>query len=35
KKGISLKESAVGLGLLDGEKFDELVKPEDMTHPQI
>ena len=33
KKGISLKESAVGLGLLDGEKFDELVKPEDMTHP--
>ena len=33
KKGISLKESAVGLGLLTAEKFDELVKPEDMTHP--
>jgi fumarate hydratase class II len=33
KKGISLKESAVELELLDGEKFDELVKPEDMTHP--
>ena len=33
KKGISLKESAVGLGLLDAEKFDELVKPQDMTHP--
>lgn len=33
KKGISLKESAIELGLLDGEKFDELVRPEDMTHP--
>src|SRR4030095_9111703 len=33
KKGISLKESAIELELLDGEKFDELVKPEDMTHP--
>ncbi|MEO8572701.1 MAG: class II fumarate hydratase [Pyrinomonadaceae bacterium] len=33
KKGISLKDSAVELGLVDAEKFDELVKPEDMTHP--
>lgn len=33
KKGISLKESAVELELLTGEKFDALVKPEDMTHP--
>ncbi|MEO7673025.1 MAG: class II fumarate hydratase [Pyrinomonadaceae bacterium] len=33
KKGGSLKESAVELGLLTGEKFDELVKPEEMTHP--
>jgi fumarate hydratase class II len=33
KKGISLKESAIELELLTGEKFDELVKPEDMTHP--
>jgi fumarate hydratase class II len=33
KKGISLKESAVELGLLTGEKFDELVIAEDMTHP--
>jgi fumarate hydratase, class II len=33
KKGTSLKESAVELGLLTAEKFDELVKPEDMTHP--
>lgn len=33
KKGTSLKESAIELGLLDGNKFDELVKPEAMTHP--
>ncbi len=33
KKGISLKESAVELDLLTAEKFDELVIPEDMTHP--
>lgn len=33
KKGISLKESAVQLGLLTAEKFDELVIAEDMTHP--
>jgi fumarate hydratase, class II len=33
KKGTSLRESAIELGLLSGEKFDELVKPEDMTHP--
>ena len=33
KKGISLKESAVELGLLTAEKFDELVIAEDMTHP--
>ena len=33
KKGISLKESAVELGLLSEAKFDELVRAEDMTHP--
>ncbi len=33
KKGLSLKEAAIELGILDGEKFDELVKPEEMTHP--
>src|SRR5512141_2924620 len=33
KKGTSLKESAVELGLLTDEKFDELVNPEEMTHP--
>jgi fumarate hydratase class II len=33
KKGTSLKESAIELGLLTGEQFDEYVKPEQMTHP--
>ncbi|MBA3769111.1 MAG: class II fumarate hydratase [Blastocatellia bacterium] len=33
KKGISLRESAIELELLTGEKFDELVVAEDMTHP--
>jgi len=33
KRKISLRESAIELGLLTGEKFDELVKPEEMTHP--
>ena len=33
KKGISLKESAVGLDLLTPEQFDEWVKAEEMTHP--
>lgn len=33
KKGISLKESAIELGLLTGKQFDEYVKPEEMTHP--
>ncbi|HZT57133.1 MAG TPA: class II fumarate hydratase [Pyrinomonadaceae bacterium] len=33
KKGISLRESAIELGLLTGEQFDQYVKPEEMTHP--
>jgi fumarate hydratase class II len=33
KKGISLRESAIELGFLTGEQFDEYVKPEEMTHP--
>ena len=33
KKGSSLKEAAVELELLTTEKFDELVKPEEMTRP--
>jgi fumarate hydratase class II len=33
RKGISLKESAIELGLLTAEEFDWYVKPEEMTHP--
>lgn len=33
QKGISLRDSALELGLLTGEQFDEWVKPEEMTHP--
>jgi fumarate hydratase, class II len=33
KKGISLRESAVELGLVTAEQFDQYVKPEEMTHP--
>jgi fumarate hydratase, class II len=33
QKGISLRESAIELGLLTGEQFDQWVKPEEMTHP--
>jgi fumarate hydratase class II len=33
KKGITLRESAVKLGLLTEEQFDRYVKPEEMTHP--
>jgi fumarate hydratase class II len=33
KRGISLRESAVELGFLTAEQFDEYVKPEEMTHP--
>lgn len=33
KKGLTLKEAAIELKLLDGAKFDEIVKPESMIHP--
>src|SRR5437762_12123595 len=33
KKKISLRDSAIELGLLTGEEFDRYVKPEEMTHP--
>ena len=33
QRGISLRESALELGLLTGEQFDAWVKPEEMTHP--
>ena len=31
--GTTLREEAINLGLLTGDKFDELVRPETMTHP--
>ncbi len=34
KEGTSLKESALSLGLLTAEQFDEWVKPEEMLGPQ-
>jgi fumarate hydratase class II len=33
REGITLKESAVALGLLTAEEFDQAVRPESMTHP--
>jgi fumarate hydratase class II len=33
KKGITLKQSALELGLLTSEQFDEWVVPKEMTHP--
>jgi fumarate hydratase class II len=33
KNGTTLKEEAVKLGLMTAEKFDEVVRPEDMIHP--
>lgn len=33
KTGKNLRETAIELGILTGEQFDEYVKPEEMTHP--
>jgi fumarate hydratase, class II len=33
KEGLSLREAAIKLNLLSGEKFDEVVIPEDMVRP--
>ncbi len=33
KEGSTLRESAIALGYLNGEQFDEAVRPESMTHP--
>ncbi len=33
RNGLSLKESALQLGLLTAEQFDELVRPEKMLGP--
>ncbi len=35
QKGISLKESAVELGILTAEEFDKKVRPEDMLGPKL
>ncbi len=35
KNGTTLKEEAVKLGLITAEKFDEVVRPEKMTHPGL
>ncbi len=34
KEGITLKEAAIALGLLDAAKFDQVVRPEDMLGPK-
>ncbi|MCK6446967.1 MAG: class II fumarate hydratase [Planctomycetes bacterium] len=34
KKGITLRESVIELGLLTGEAFDKAVRPEDMVAPK-
>ena len=33
EKGITLRESTIELGILEGERFDELINPEAMTRP--
>jgi fumarate hydratase class II len=32
-EGLTLREAAAELGLVDGAQFDEWVRPEEMTHP--
>jgi fumarate hydratase, class II len=32
-EGITLREACLRLGYLTGEEFDEIVRPEEMTHP--
>ncbi|WP_054956822.1 class II fumarate hydratase [Paenibacillus dakarensis] len=34
KEGLTLREAAVQSGLLTGEDFDRIVKPEEMIHPK-
>jgi fumarate hydratase class II len=34
KKGITLKESALELGVLNEEQFEQWVRPEDMLGPK-
>ncbi|MCX7930823.1 MAG: class II fumarate hydratase, partial [Chlorobi bacterium] len=35
KNGVSLRQAAIELGILDGETFDKLVRPEDMLSPNV
>jgi len=34
KENLTLKESIISLGYMDGDEFDRLVKPENMIYPQ-
>jgi fumarate hydratase class II len=34
KEGTTLKEAAVALGLITAERFDEVVRPEEMIGPK-
>ena len=34
KENLTLKESIISLGYMDGDEFDRLVKPENMIRPQ-
>ena len=34
KENLTLKESIIALGFMNGDEFDLLVKPENMIHPQ-
>lgn len=35
ENNLTLRESAIKQEILTGEKFDELVKPEEMTRPNV
>jgi fumarate hydratase, class II len=35
ERGCTLREACVGLGLLSGEAFDRLVRPEEMLGPGV
>jgi fumarate hydratase class II len=34
KEGKTLRQTAIDLGLVTGEEFDSIVKPEEMTYPK-
>ena len=34
KNGTTLREEALKTGLVTGEEFDRIVRPEDMIHPK-